>query len=248
MASPKGRSEFSGPADFGVGVLARCERSGAIGAALANSTIAAGSRCLYVDGDVAAVLVMAFTNPHLGPLAIKLLRDGLRTGEVVEILRQHDRHFAHRQMAMLPVNGTPDTFCGDSTPEFADCRIRSGVVALGNGLPDDGPIEAAIAATAACDGSLETRLVAGLSAAVGHLRPEAEIRSASLYVGLPGSPRRTDLRVDLVDDPAADSAVDRLARTLAAYEPLIPYYQALPDDPEIGSWRDKAPELPGRKT
>ncbi len=237
------QSAFSGPADFGLGVMARCERTGAVGAAIANSTVAAGSRCLFIDGQVAVVLVMAFTNPHLGPLTLKLLGDTLKTDEIFALLRRHDRHFAYRQVGILPLADAPGAFSGDRTPQSSAMRVGDHAVCLGNGLPDASPLDAAMAAIEKSSEPLEQRLVAGLSAGRNRLQKGAEVRSASLMVGHGAALPRTDLRVDLVDDQSAGDAVDRLTRTVDAWVPLIPYYRALPDDPDIGSWRDWTPAV-----
>lgn len=241
MLKAPSQSPFSGPADFGLGVMARCARTGAVGAAIANSTVAAGSRCLFVDGQVAAVLVMAFTNPHLGPLTLKLLGDTLKTDEIFALLRRHDRHFAYRQVGILPLTDAPGAFSGDRTPQSSGLHVSDHAVCLGNGLPDTSPLEAVMAAIDDSDEPLEQRLVAGLSAGRDRLQKGAEVRSASLMVGHGAALPRTDLRVDLVDDPSAGDAVDRLTRTVDAWVPLIPYYRALPENPDIGSWRDWTP-------
>lgn len=235
------QSPFSGPADFTLGVIARCPETGALGAAVASSTVAAASRCLLVDGAVGAVLVMAFTNVHLGALAIKLLRDTLTAEEIFALLRQHDRHFAYRQVAILPLDGNASAFSGERTPAWSGARMDGDLAVLANGLADSAALDAAFQA-AAGDGSLERRLVAALAAGAAHLRPEAEVRSAGLYVGVPEGPRRTDLRVDMAalgdESSGAETAIEQLAAAVETYEPLISYYGALPDDPEIGSWRD----------
>lgn len=236
------QSPFSGPADFTLGVIARCPETGALGAAVASSTVAAASRCLLVDGAIGAVLVMAFTNVHLGALAIKLLRDTLTAEEIFALLRQHDRHFAYRQVAILPLDGNASAFSGERTPAWSGARMDGDLAVLANGLADSAALDAAFQA-AAGNGSLERRLVTALVGGAAHLRPEAEVRSAGLYVGVPEGPRRTDLRVDMAavgeaDDAGGETAIEQLAAAVETYEPLISYYGALPDNPEIGSWRD----------
>ena len=233
-------SPFSGPADFTLGVLARCPTSGALGAAVASSTVAAASRCFLVDGALGAVLVMAFPNVHLGALAIKLLRDTLEAEEIFALLRQHDRHFAYRQVAILPAGGEGRAFSGERTPIWSGAMADGDRAVLANGLADGAALVAAERALDSGD-SLERRLVAALKAGAACLRPEAEVRSAGLYVGVPDGPRRADLRVDMahgVAGGAADNAIGQLCAAVETYEPLISYYQALPDDPDIGSWRD----------
>ncbi|XWN34481.1 MAG: DUF1028 domain-containing protein [Devosia sp.] len=239
MLARRKTSAFSGPADFGLGVLARCRETGAIGGAVINSTIAAGSRCLFVDGGLAAVLVMAFTNPDLGPLTLKLLGDTVRTDELIELLDRHDPFFAYRQLAVVPRAGNGAAHCGALSPDNAGVKVEGSTIVLGNGLPDERALSAVVQSVEGTAGSLERRLLAGLIAGRQCLPAVAEVRSATLTVGDSSTRNRTDLRIDFVADPSAGAdALDQLSAAVVAWEPLVSYYQALPEDPYIGSWRE----------
>ena len=59
---------------------------------------------------------------------------------------------------------------------------------------------------------------------------------------------RTDHRVDFFEANESRTerdAVDELRRIFTVYEPLIPYYEKRPQNPEIGGWREWLQALRG---
>ena len=57
-------------------LIARCPASGAFGAVVTSSSVATAARCIRTD-PMGAVATQNFSDPALGPLGIRLLREGL---------------------------------------------------------------------------------------------------------------------------------------------------------------------------
>lgn len=223
---------------FTVGIAARCPVTGALGTALASSTLAIGSRCPHVAAGQAAVITQGVTNTRLGPLALDLLRVGLAPDEVLEALVQHDRRIETRQIAIVTADGDALAHTGAGTIAHAADVAGDGFVCLGNGLSDPAAVAAMAAAFhGAAASGLDRRLLGALEAA----RPGGGALSAALIVATPGQQTRVDLRIDAAQDRddagGSGDAVGDLRRLFERYRPLVRYYEEWPDNPELGDWR-----------
>ena len=206
----------------------RCARTGMFGAVVTTSSLAVGSRCPWAEAGVGAVLTQHLTDPRLGPLGLKLLRDGLSPEAVIEELARRTPRPDWRQLAVIDGAGRTASYSGASNkPEKGEAHGRD-CVAIGNILrsPD---VPAAMAAAFEADPAapLATRLVAALQAgdrAGGEPKP---LVSAALLVVHQESFPFVDLRVD--DDP---DPIGALARLWQGYEPMAELYVTRAIDPD----------------
>ena len=67
-------------------LIGLCPRTGQIGAAVATSSIAVGSRVPFCEAGVGAVLTQHRTDSRLGPRGLALLRSGCTAAETVAAL------------------------------------------------------------------------------------------------------------------------------------------------------------------
>src|SRR5262245_16891331 len=65
-------------------LVGRCAWTGMLGAAVATSSMAVGSRCPHVRAGVGAALTQHRTDPRLGPLGLELLSRGFSPDEANE--------------------------------------------------------------------------------------------------------------------------------------------------------------------
>src|SRR5689334_14202504 len=129
MERPPGDMEFNT-----FSVVARCEKTGAVGVCLASSPLTVASRCPHVRGDLAAVSTQSFTNPHLAPIIFDLLRNGYAPSEVIEALRVKDKWFEYRQIGIVNLAGQVAVHSGKSGKDWTGHIVGDGFVCMGNTL------------------------------------------------------------------------------------------------------------------
>jgi uncharacterized Ntn-hydrolase superfamily protein len=179
------------------------------GAAITTSSLAVGSRCIFAEACVGVVLSQHRTNPVLGPLGLRLLREGKSASEVVEQLIQSDAGSAWRQIAVLDRDGRTAAFHGSKhEPIFAEAK-GEGIISVGNILADDQVCRMAVdAIEQRPDEQLGDRLIAALKAGLAAGGEVFPLRSAALLIVDKEAFPLVDLRVD--DDPSPIQALERI--------------------------------------
>ena len=71
-------------------MVARCEREGLLGVCLTSSPLSVGARCPFIKANVGAVSTQAYSDPGLGPLALRLLELGYSPEKVLRELKESD--------------------------------------------------------------------------------------------------------------------------------------------------------------
>jgi uncharacterized Ntn-hydrolase superfamily protein len=218
-------------------IVARCGRTGQLGAASVTSDIAVGARVPWAAAGVGAVVTQHRTDPRLGPRMLGLLRLGATAGEAVTGAMASTGHAAWRQLAAIGTAGPGAVRTGDKVaPDGVAEVIAADHAVAGNILasPEVGrAASTAFAADPAADLSL--RLIAALDAGLAAGGEPDPLRSAALIV-VAGQPfPLIDLRVDEHAEPLAE-----LRRLHALYHPAIGEYvrRALSPDAASGNWAD----------
>ena len=218
-------------------VAARCRRTGQLGAAVATSDIAVGSRVPHARAGVGVALTEHRTDPRLGPRALDLLASGCAAAGAVDgvIASTEDRGW--RQLAVVDASGGVATFSGDRVePPFAEIQ-DDGVAVLGNVLASGEVGPAILAAFLSSDGvQLAERLMRALEAGLFAGGEPSPPRSAALLVVEEQPFPLVDLRVDLDERP-----LDRLRELWDCYRPHVRVFAARALDPDTAD----APELIG---
>ena len=182
----------------------RCDRTGMLGAVIATSSIAVGSRCVYARAGVGVVLTQHRTDPRLGLRGLMLLGGGCDPAATVAAMVASTPDAAWRQLAVLDRRGVAAHFNGEHIVSTRGAAMGPGCVAIGNILRDAAVPRAMVDAFTADPAlGLPERLLAALEAgdaAGGELKP---VRSAALLIVHEQSFPYVDLRVDAADAPIA---------------------------------------------
>ena len=215
--------------------MARDLATGETGIATATRSLAVGVRVPHVS-RVGAVAIMAIADYRLGRLAQDLLANGCSAQAAVDALVAADPHPEYRQLGIIDAEGRAAARTGGENRDFAGHHVRDGLIALGNVLVGEHVLDA-IEAGFAGD-TLEDRLLAALEAGRDAGGQHGGQNSAALVVWGSDDFPRTDLRVDIHDEPVGD-----LRRVFDAWKPAADYYTERQRDPRV---RPLHETLPGR--
>ncbi|TCZ66831.1 DUF1028 domain-containing protein [Roseicella aquatilis] len=209
-------------------LIARCPRTGQIGAAVTTSSIAVGSRVPFVAPGLGAVLTQHRTDPRLGPRGLALLRSGCTAAETVAALVASTPDEAWRQLAVLDAAGRTAHHHGARVKPAHGAAHGPGVVALGNILASASVPEAMLAGFLAAGAEpLAERLLRALEAGEAAGGEHGAVTSASLLVMAREEFPYIDLRVDKSAEPLA-----ALRAVWTEYAPLAEGFVARALTPE----------------
>jgi len=186
-------------------IVARCPRTGQVGAAVATSSIAVGARVAYCAAGVGAVLTQHRTDPRLGPRGLALLRSGCTAQETLAALTASTALAHWRQLAVLDAAGNTATFSGARTkPELGEAAAQN-VCAIGNILADPLVPAAMLRGLQAVPHvPLPERLLHALDEGLAAGGEHQPVRSAHLLVVEADTFPLVDLRVDWHEQPIAE--------------------------------------------
>lgn len=221
-------------------LLGRCERSGALGVAVATYSLAVGASAPQVARGIGAVASQAFGNPQLRTLGASLLALGHTAPHALGLLKASDPKIEYRQVALLDRRGDGTCHTGANCRPWSGHLVGPNYVACGNVLAGAHVVEAiADAFLSSEDQPLAERLLRGMEAARdaggqvggnGHL-PE---RSASVVVYATEEHAANDLRIDMHSD-----AVTALRELFDTYAPYIPFRKLRWRNPEEAPPQEK---------
>ena len=115
-------------------IVGRCQRTGMLGVAITTSDIAVGSRCPYVKPLVGAVSTQAYTDPRLGPFALRLLETGYSCSAALQQVEASDPHIELRQLGLVDRDGNSAARTGSLNKPWAGHIANRDYVAMGNAL------------------------------------------------------------------------------------------------------------------
>jgi uncharacterized Ntn-hydrolase superfamily protein len=145
-------------------IVARDERTGALGAMVATRFVAAAGLCLSVRAEVGAVSTQALINPTYGPAALRLLAGGGSAGQVVTTLVDSDAGRAHRQVHVVDHAGRAAAFTGAACHPWSGHRTADGVSVAGNLLAGPEVVEATLEHYRRSELPFAERLIAAMQA------------------------------------------------------------------------------------
>ena len=212
-------------------IMGRCPRTGALGVGITTRSMAVASRCPYVQANIGAVATQASTNPRLGRLALRLLEQGFSAPKVLEEVAASDPYIEHRQIGIVDRDGNSAARTGSENKDWAGHITGRDYVAMGNVLLGEHVAEAiARGFEESEDEVLEERLLRAIEAGRDAGGQHGGQRSSGLVVFDREVFSRTDLRVDLHDEP-----VGELRRVYNEFAPLMEYFTLRAADPTIPS-------------
>jgi uncharacterized Ntn-hydrolase superfamily protein len=194
-----------------------------LGIAITTSSIAVTARCAWIHANAGAVTTQNVTDPRLGQLGLRLMRQGYGARAVIEELVRAGPFREYRQLACVDRDGTSATWTGAKAFPIAAELSERNLAVTGNLLASAGVVDAMAAAfRAQVDLHLADRLVRALvegKAAGGEAGGNEH--SAGLRVFDRESFPLVDLRVDWVEsDP-----IGRLAELWVRYRPEMELYR-----------------------
>jgi uncharacterized Ntn-hydrolase superfamily protein len=211
--------------------------------------LAVGSVVPWAEPSVGAIATQAYANPRYGPDGLRLLREGLSAGEVVERLTARDEGRDHRQLGVVDAAGDGATYTGTACLEWAGGDAGRGYAAQGNILVSAATVTALAETFAATAGRpLAERMLECLAAAQAAGGDRRGQQSAALlvverdggYAGL--SDTLVDLRVDDHERPVEELV--RLYRLHRALFGKTPREEWLPVDEALaGELRERLTAL-----
>ncbi|MFN3614502.1 MAG: DUF1028 domain-containing protein [Rubrimonas sp.] len=206
-------------------IVARCARTGDLGAAVASAVPAVGAVCLWMRPGVGAVSTQSWANPYLAEATLDVMSEGVAPDKALARALQGDPARADRQIGAVGPSGGGAAFTGADCDGWAGHIEGDGFAAQGNMLTGPEVLHAMAGALAEDrDAPLELRLMRALEAAQAVGGDKRGRQSAAIsVVGVEFYPR-VDLRVDEHPDPVAE-----LRRVLdVASDQLAPFVDGMP--------------------
>ena len=214
-------------------ITGRCHQTGMLGIAITTSDIAVGGRCSYVKELVGAAATQATTDPRLGPFALRLMESGYSAVGAMQQLEASDPHIERRQLGLVDRDGHSAARTGDRNGAWAGHIAKKNFVAMGNGLINEGVVQAMASAFEESDSeALEERLMRAMEAgqaAGGEAKDATPYHSAGLLVYHNQIFPSVDLRVDEHATPLVE-----LRRILEIYKPSTDYFNLRAANPNVG--------------
>jgi len=206
-------------------LVARCARTGELGAAVASAVPAVGAICLRLRAGVGAVSTQSWVNPYLADAALDAMAAGAGAQAALDAALAADPAAAARQIGVIGPVGPGAAWTGADCTAWAGQATGADFAAQGNMLT--GPeVIAAMARAFAADpaAALEERLMRAMESAQAAGGDKRGRQSAALMVVGAEAYPRVDLRVD---EHAAPIGELRRVLTVATAQ-LAPFVAGMP--------------------
>jgi uncharacterized Ntn-hydrolase superfamily protein len=211
-------------------IVARCDRTGMLGMAVATAVPAAASLCSFVQKDAGAIATQSWVNPYLGIDGLRLLAAGASAQRVLDEIVGADPGRDDRQVGIVDASGAASAFTGKACVDWAGHVVGSGFAVQGNMLTGAATVAAmAEVADRERGTDLPERLMRVLEAGQAAGGDKRGRQSAALRVFHLEEFPYCDVRVDEHDHP-----VGELRRVLEVVKrQLLPFVRAMPtrDEP-----------------
>ncbi|CAN1548298.1 COG3342 Uncharacterized conserved protein [Burkholderiaceae bacterium] len=204
-------------------IVARCEKSGAFGVAVASAVPSVGSMCVYSRSNVGAVSTQSWVNPYLAIDALDFLAQGASAPEALAKALKRDPDAALRQIGLIDSTGRAAAHTGELCTTWCGHLLGSHFSVQGNMLTDE-HVLASMAAAFQENTDFADALLSSLKmgqAAGGDKRGK---QSAALRIHGKEKYPLLDLRVDDHVNP-----IDELGRILQiAKAQYLPFVESMP--------------------
>lgn len=197
-------------------IVARCQKTLALGVAVATAAPAVGSVVPHAEANVGAIATQANTNILYGVNGLKLLKKGVSPKSALDVMLKKDTDRETRQIIIIDKNGCTAAFTGKQTIPWKGHIIGKNFAVAGNMLVGKQVIDAMAQAFEHAKGELADRLLVALEDGQNAGGDKRGKTSAALLVagkGLAGSRSFISLRVDVHKEP-----VEELKRIYGEYQ------------------------------
>jgi uncharacterized Ntn-hydrolase superfamily protein len=195
-------------------IVARDERAGRIGIAVATRFFAVGAVVPHIRTGVGAIATQAFINPGYGPKGLALLQTGLGADDTVARLTAEDDGRHNRQLHVMDRHGRSAAYTGAACIDWCGHRLHETFSLAGNMLAGAAVLdETARVYRARADLPFARRLIHAMQAGEAAGGDKRGKQSAALLVHDGEDYPLYDLRVDDHPDPLAELArLEEVAR------------------------------------
>jgi uncharacterized Ntn-hydrolase superfamily protein len=208
-------------------IVARCRRTGQVGAAVSSSSPAVAARCIRVRAGVGAVASQNVTDPALGPQLLDLLASGHSATQAVAALSARMPHPQYRQLLAVDSSGQAAIYSGSlALGTVGECHDAD-VACAGNLLAHTTVPARMLEAFGLAEGALADRLIAAMQAGKAAGGEAGPVHSAGLLIADRYAWPVVDLRIDWTDD----DPIEGLAQLWARYKPQLDGYVQRAIDP-----------------
>lgn len=206
-------------------IVARCERTGELGVAVATAVPAVGSMCPYLVPTVGAASTQSWVNPYLAIDALAAMAAGASALDALQRVLAADDGAAGRQIGLIGTSGSGVAWTGGACTPWRGQFTGSDFAIQGNMLTGEATLLAMREAWLARPGDdLAERLMCALEAGDRHGGDFRGKQSAALKVVGREAYASVDLRVDEHREPVAE-----LRRVLGvARIQLLPFVHGMP--------------------
>jgi len=192
-------------------IIACDKATGQIGIAVATRFFAVGARVPHIAAHIGAVATQALVNPYYGIDGLKLLREGKRPHEIVDVLLASDSGRESRQLHIMDAKGRIGAHTGKDCVDWCGHLAGDGFSIAGNMLARGAVLdETAKAYVDHATLPFARRLLAAMRAGEAAGGDKRGKQSAALLIHDEEEWSALDLRVDDHADPLSE--LERLER------------------------------------
>jgi uncharacterized Ntn-hydrolase superfamily protein len=218
-------------------IIAKDEKTGAFGLAVATCAFAVGARVPYGMGGVGAVATQSFVNPFIGIDGLRLLQEGRGAEEALLLPLAGDPGAANRQAHAMARDGSSFAFTGDACVPWCGSLAKENISVAGNMLAGPRVIEDTLAAYLSAAGrDFDDRLILALEAGERAGGDKRGKQSAAIRIWTTEVYPAIDIRVDDHADPLTE--LRRLWRI--AHQRYVPFQACGPTRANPGGVLDRA--------
>lgn len=206
-------------------IVARCDRTGELGVAVATAVPAVGAMCPFLRPKLGAASTQSWVNPYLAIDALNRMAMDESASDALAAVVAADERADLRQIGIVGRTGPGAAWTGENCTPWAGQRTGDGFAIQGNMLTGPGVLDAMVESFHASAGQdLAERLLRALEAGDAMGGDKRGRQSAALEVVAGEDYPLVDLRVDEHPRPVAE-----LRRIHAiAQAQLIPFVAGMP--------------------
>lgn len=206
-------------------IVARCERTGQLGVAVATAVPAVGSMCPYLIAGVGAASTQSWVNPYLAIDALAMMEKGTAAAEALGAVLAKDAEASGRQIGLIGAKGPGVAHTGSACTKWCGQFTGDDFAIQGNMLVGEATLTSMRAAWLADPSAdLAERLMCALEAGDTNGGDYRGKQSAALKIVSTEAYAALDLRVDEHAEP-----VKELRRVLqVARRQLVPFVDGMP--------------------
>ena len=186
-------------------IIARDKATGQFGIAVATRFFAVGARVPHIAAGIGAIATQALVNPYYGIDGLKLLRQGRKPRDIIEILIAADAGHQSRQLHIMDAGGHIACHTGRECVEWCGHIEGNGFSIAGNMLAGASVLDDTAQALLASERlPFAQRLIAAMRAGEAAGGDKRGRQSAALLIYGEEEWSALDLRVDDHTDPLGE--------------------------------------------